>query len=201
MPLSESSQLPILGVCLGLQSLCIAFGGQLKRLAVVKHGIISQVTHVGRDIFAGVEKVAAVQYHSLHVDMLRNNDEIEELAWTVDEGENGRVLMAARHRRRPYWAVQYHLESICTEGGGQNVSLAKHHSKLYPGPCSRTCAPIIWHRTCLYAVSQRHHCLFIARAVFVLEPRGGLSIAAHQGHSEEDSCNHTGICKEGWQRI
>ncbi|KAF8423510.1 ADC synthase [Terfezia claveryi] len=119
--LSESSQLPILGVCLGLQSLCIAFGGQLKRLAVVKHGIISEVTHVGRDIFAGVEKVAAVRYHSLHVDMSGNNDEIEELAWTADEGENGRVLMAARHRRKPYWAVQYHPESICTEGGGQSV--------------------------------------------------------------------------------
>ncbi|KAF8427485.1 ADC synthase [Tirmania nivea] len=119
--LSESSQLPIFGVCLGLQSLCIAFGGQLKRLATVKHGIISQVTHVARDIFAGVENVAAVRYHSLHVDMHENNDEMEELAWTVDEGENGRVLMAARHRRRPYWAVQYHPESICTVGGGQNV--------------------------------------------------------------------------------
>jgi len=119
--LSESSQLPILGVCLGLQSLCIAFGGQLKRLAVVKHGIISQVTHVGRDIFDGVGRMAAVRYHSLHVDMHGNDDEIEELAWAVDEGENGRVLMAARHRRKPYWAVQYHPESICTEGGGQNV--------------------------------------------------------------------------------
>ena len=119
--LPEASQLPILGVCLGLQSLCIAFGGQLKRLAVVKHGIISQVTHVGRDIFAGVGEVAAVRYHSLHVIMHGNNDEIKELAWTVDEGENGRVLMAARHRTKPYWAVQYHPESICTEGGGQNV--------------------------------------------------------------------------------
>lgn len=119
--LSESSQLPILGVCLGLQSLCISYGGQLKRLAVVKHGIISKVTHVGRDIFADVGEVAAVRYHSLHVDMHGNADEIQELAWTVDEGENGRVLMAARHKRKPYWAVQYHPESICTEGGGENV--------------------------------------------------------------------------------
>ena len=119
--LSEPCQLPILGVCLGLQSLCVAFGGQLKRLAVVKHGIVSRVTHVGRDIFAGVQNVAAVRYHSLHVDMHGNNDEIEELAWAMDEGENGRVLMAAKHKRKPYWAVQYHPESICTEGGGQNV--------------------------------------------------------------------------------
>ena len=119
--LPDSSLLPIFGVCLGLQSLCIAYGGQLKKLRVVKHGIISEVTHVGQDIFTGVGQVKAVRYHSLHVDMLGDGSKIQTLAWTTDEGENGQVLMAAKHVTRPYWAVQYHPESICTEGGGDSV--------------------------------------------------------------------------------
>ncbi|KAF8477316.1 ADC synthase [Kalaharituber pfeilii] len=119
--LSPQNQLPIFGVCLGLQSLCIAFGGQLKRLNVVKHGIISEIEHVGWDIFDGVGTVKAVRYHSLHVDMNGSDNQIQELAWAADGNENGRVLMAAKHRTKPYWAVQYHPESICTEGGGESV--------------------------------------------------------------------------------
>ncbi|KAI5806560.1 ADC synthase [Peziza echinospora] len=120
--LPKKHLLPVFGVCLGLQSLCLAFGGQLKRLEVVKHGIISPVTHTGTDIFEGVKDINAVRYHSLHVDMRGVvGGEMEELAWVVDGGENGKVLMAARHKTRPYWAVQYHPESVCTEGGGERV--------------------------------------------------------------------------------
>lgn len=119
--LPPDSQLPIFGVCLGLQSLCLAYGGLLKRLAVVKHGIISNVSHSRKDIFTGVDEVMAVRYHSLHVDMQGNNFEIEELAWVDDIGENGRILMAARHKTKPLWAVQYHPESICTQGGAEEV--------------------------------------------------------------------------------
>ena len=76
--ISDDGILPIFGVCLGLQSLCIAYGGQLKRLKVVKHGIVSDVSHVGEDIFKDVEKVAAVRYHSLHVTMNGNHDAIQD---------------------------------------------------------------------------------------------------------------------------
>ncbi|KAJ7362554.1 ADC synthase [Mycena albidolilacea] len=116
----EKSTLPIFGVCLGLQSLGVAYGAQLKRLDVVKHGQISQIHHTGVELFHGVGRVEAVRYHSLHV-ALANGGDVEELAWADDGAENGRVVMAIRHASRPYWAVQYHPESVCTRGGGLEV--------------------------------------------------------------------------------
>ncbi|EKM61258.1 uncharacterized protein PHACADRAFT_247747 [Phanerochaete carnosa HHB-10118-sp] len=118
--LDEAHILPVFGVCLGLQSLAIEFGGTLKRLAVVKHGQISTILHEGSEIFKGVGPVEAVRYHSLHVSL--NGDEpLEALAWADDDEENGRVLMAAKHTSKPFWAVQYHPESVCTSGGGGEV--------------------------------------------------------------------------------
>ncbi|KAF9459240.1 ADC synthase [Collybia nuda] len=103
---------PIFGVCLGLQSLCVEYGGQIKRLNVVKHGQISRVSHTGTDIFAEVKDVFAVRYHSLHVKVDVDGD-ILPLAWTDDGEENG--------LHRPFWAVQYHPESVRTDGGGLEV--------------------------------------------------------------------------------
>ncbi|KAG2118006.1 ADC synthase [Suillus discolor] len=113
--------LPVFGVCLGLQSLALEYGANLRRLSVVKHGHVSAVEHNGTDIFKGVGPVDAVRYHSLHVELSGAKD-IEELASTHDEG-NGRVVMALRHRTRPFWAVQYHPESVLTRGGGIEVML------------------------------------------------------------------------------
>ncbi len=104
--------LPVFGVCLGLQSLAIANGATLKRLHRVKHGQISQIHHTATDIFDSVGSIRAVRYHSLHVE-LKTDGDVEELAWADDE-ENGRVVMGIRHRHRPFWAVQYHPESVCT---------------------------------------------------------------------------------------
>ena len=118
--LADDHALPVFGVCLGLQSLAIEFGAQLHRLDVVKHGQISDIQHTGTDIFSGVEDVAAVRYHSLHVS-LDNCDTLETLAWTDDRADNGKVVMAIRHRTKPLWAVQYHPESVRTEGGGEDV--------------------------------------------------------------------------------
>ncbi|KAJ7925948.1 ADC synthase [Mycena leptocephala] len=118
--LTERSLIPIFGVCLGLQSLGVAFGAQLKRLEVVKHGQISHIQHTGVELFDGVGMVEAVRYHSLHV-VLGKGGSVEELAWADDGAENGRVVMAARHTSKPFWAVQYHPESVCTRGGGLEV--------------------------------------------------------------------------------
>lgn len=93
--------LPVFGVCLGLQSLCLAFGGRIERLHVVKHGLTSPISHSGTGLFAGVGSVNAVRYHSLHAIPPPNT--IVPLAWTTDE--NGYVLMAARHAHRPFYAV------------------------------------------------------------------------------------------------
>lgn len=117
--LKEHDLLPIFGVCLGLQSLAIECGASLKRLHEVKHGQISYIKHVATDLFENMGLTSAVRYHSLHV-KLKQNGVVEELAWTDDE-ENGRVVMAVKHRSRPFWAVQYHPESVCTDQGGLQV--------------------------------------------------------------------------------
>ncbi|KAF8260738.1 ADC synthase, partial [Lactarius quietus] len=104
---------PVFGVCLGLQSLAIEFGAQLKRLNVVKHGQISRIHHNGTDLFKGVGEAHAVRYHSLHV-VLPVNGDLESLAWADDGAENGQVVMSVRHKSRPFLAVQYHPESTRT---------------------------------------------------------------------------------------
>ncbi|KAG8834264.1 Protein phosphatase PP2A regulatory subunit B [Serendipita sp. 399] len=113
--------LPVFGVCLGLQSLAISFGAQLKRLPEVKHGQISTVHHTGTDLFKLIGDVEAVRYHSLHVTINEENDQLRELAWARDGKENGKVIMAISHRTKPFWAVQYHPESVKTKGGGIEV--------------------------------------------------------------------------------
>ncbi|KAF8245095.1 para-aminobenzoate synthase [Wilcoxina mikolae CBS 423.85] len=119
--LGESNLLPVFGVCLGLQSLCLAFGGRVERLHTVKHGLTSSIQHGGVDLFEGVGDMTAVRYHSLHAKLeVGKSDEMEALAWTQDL-ENGEVLMAAKHRTKPFWAVQYHPESICTEGSDRVI--------------------------------------------------------------------------------
>jgi para-aminobenzoate synthetase len=117
--LEDGHLLPIFGVCLGLQSLGIEFGANLRRLGTVKHGLISRIHHTGSDIFQGVGEANAVRYHSLHV-TIPASGQIEELAWAEDE-ENGRVVMGLKHTSKPFWAVQYHPESVRTEGGGCEV--------------------------------------------------------------------------------
>ena len=108
------------GVCLGLQSLCVEFGAQLKRLLVVKHGLISKIHHTDKDLFKGAGSIEAVRYHSLHVDIC-GCPELEELAWADDGSENGKVVMGVRHLTKPFWAVQYHPESVRTVGGGKQI--------------------------------------------------------------------------------
>lgn len=117
--LKDTDILPIFGVCLGLQSLAIEYGGILKRLHTVKHGQRSKIHHNSQDIFSDAGEVNAVRYHSLHVE-LKEGLEVEELAW-ADDVENGKVTMGVRHKQKPFWAVQYHPESVWTEGGGLQV--------------------------------------------------------------------------------
>ncbi|KAH9951029.1 para-aminobenzoic acid synthetase [Amylocystis lapponica] len=131
---SDRYLLPVFGVCLGLQSLAVEFGASLNRLDVVKHGQISRIIHEGVEIFKGIGDIAAVRYHSLHV-KLCGDEEVEPLAWADDADDNGRVVMALKHKTRPFWAVQYHPESVCTREGGEEVlhnfwRLAKNWSTI-----------------------------------------------------------------------
>ncbi|KAH9081732.1 para-aminobenzoate synthase [Lactarius deliciosus] len=149
---------PIFGVCLGLQSLAIEFGAQLKRLNVVKHGQISQIHHNGTDLFKGVEEVHAVRYHSLHV-ILPIDGDLESLAWADDGAENGQVVMSVRHKSRPFLAVQYHPESARTSGGGLRV--LQNFWRL-----AKSCPP--WPQPTLAKVPQRGSVASVSTSVLHL---------------------------------
>lgn len=109
---------PILGVCLGHQSIGEAFGATVKRAPIPVHGKTSKVAHDGQDLFAGLIHDASVtRYHSLIVEDLP--PELVATAWTTDQTPGGeyRALMALRHRDYPVFGVQFHPESIATEDG------------------------------------------------------------------------------------
>lgn len=108
---------PILGVCLGFQSLCLEFGNKVERLESVKHGQIYDVIAQPSDLFpSGTPAFPSVRYHSLHVRHDNLNENIVPLAICKEE-DGGTILMAGRHKTLPLYGVQYHPESICSKRG------------------------------------------------------------------------------------
>jgi len=104
---------PLLGVCLGHQSVGHYFGGKVVRAGRLMHGKTSPILHNGTDVFRGLpQNFAATRYHSLLVDRGTFPAVLEITAETA-EGE----VMGLRHRTLPIWGVQFHPESIATEGG------------------------------------------------------------------------------------
>ena len=109
---------PIFGVCLGLQSIAVAFGGVVGRAPELLHGKTSAVFHDGAGVFAGLPSpLTATRYHSLALDPATVPDVLEVSART----ESG-VIMALRHRELPVECVQFHPESVLTEGGYQMLA-------------------------------------------------------------------------------
>ena len=105
--------LPILGVCLGHQSIGQAFGGEVVRAKATMHGKTSPMHHTEKGVFAGMPQYfTATRYHSLSVARETLPDVLEVTAWTQD-GE----VMGFQHKTRPIHGVQFHPESIATEGG------------------------------------------------------------------------------------
>ena len=104
---------PLLGVCLGHQSIGAAFGGDVVGAGVIVHGKTSMIRHNGHKLFRDVPSpFMATRYHSLVIKRDTCPDDLEITAETEDG-----VIMAVAHRRYPIWGVQFHPESIFTENG------------------------------------------------------------------------------------
>ena len=107
------AKVPILGVCLGHQAIAHHCGAEVALAVRPMHGRLDRIKHAQRDLFRGIpDRFEAVRYHSLAVTSIP--PAIEPLAW-ADDG----TLMALRHASRPWWGVQFHPESICTEFGAR----------------------------------------------------------------------------------
>lgn len=148
--LDERDLLPVLGICLGFQSLVLAFGGTIDRLGEPRHGVVRKVRGNGEGMFKGLAEIRTVQYHSLYgsigpaggrkgtetcdrrVSSLKRSD-LRPLAWDydMDNAEYGtedvtssnprRVLMAVEHKSKPFFGIQFHAESICSDDNARKV--------------------------------------------------------------------------------
>ncbi len=108
-----SGKIPILGVCLGHQSIGAAFGGKVIRAKQVMHGKTSLITHTGVGVFKGLPSpYTVIRYHSLAIERESLPDCLEITAWT-DDGE----IMGVRHKEFKVEGVQFHPESILSEHG------------------------------------------------------------------------------------
>ncbi|GAB4132582.1 anthranilate synthase component II [Thermopirellula anaerolimosa] len=112
-----SGRIPILGVCLGHQSIGQAFGAEIVRAPRLMHGKTDQIHHDGRTPFVGLENpFTATRYHSLIIAPETLSDEFIVSAWS-NLPDGGREIMAIRHRKWPIFGLQFHPESFLTECG------------------------------------------------------------------------------------
>ena len=110
-----ATRTPLLGICLGLQSLVAVHGGSIVRAPEPVHGKTSEIGHGGSGIMTGLpDPFVATRYHSLIVDRETVPDELEVTAWTEDG-----IVMGLAHREHPHHAVQFHPESYLSEDGMQ----------------------------------------------------------------------------------
>jgi anthranilate synthase component 2 len=108
-----AGRIPVLGVCLGHQSIGQAFGGKIVHAKHLMHGKTSQIHHTGMSVFRGLPNpFEATRYHSLVIERASLPDCLEVTAWTDDE-----EIMGVRHRTLPVEGVQFHPESILTQHG------------------------------------------------------------------------------------
>lgn len=147
--LADEDLLPVLGICLGFQSLAAEYGGEVRKLNQGLHGMVRRIHHIGEDksvpecwrsaTFDGVGKVEATLYHSLCVytgteDLSQDEFNhsrwapdsklalLQPLAWIDEPGmKDKRVLMAVKHITKPFWGLQYHPESACTNAESNKI--------------------------------------------------------------------------------
>ena len=111
-------EIPVLGICLGHQSIAAAYGGNVVRAKEIYHGKSSMVSLKGNDIFEGIgRKIEVMRYHSLVVDRSTLPKELEIIAETVDD----HVVMAIRHKTKKIYGIQFHPESVFTPKGKRMI--------------------------------------------------------------------------------
>ena len=113
-----AGKLPILGVCLGHQSIGQALGGRIVHADQVMHGKTSDIHHDNSDVFAGLQSpFVATRYHSLVIERESLPDCLEITAWTRSDTGEMDEIMGVRHKEHPVFGVQFHPESILTTCG------------------------------------------------------------------------------------
>ncbi|WP_404466974.1 anthranilate synthase component II [Planococcus rifietoensis] len=122
-----SGNIPILGVCLGHQSIVEYYGGKVRKGVHPVHGKVSEVTHSGQGVFAGlISPTPVVRYHSLvaEIDTLPG---ILEVTATAEDGS----IMGVRHKELPVEGIQFHPESILTKDGFQMLATAFQNAQVW----------------------------------------------------------------------
>ncbi|PGH04764.1 aminodeoxychorismate synthase [Helicocarpus griseus UAMH5409] len=150
----ELDNIPVLGVCLGFQSLCVKYGATIRKLPTPRHGKVVRFTHSGKDIFRNLpESFDVTLYHSLQVHLghpIESSGDLSDrllcwspsrrsdlvpLAWYQDVASGKANLMAVRHQTKPLWGVQFHPESCKSDTACRNMvknwweSVVDHNSK------------------------------------------------------------------------
>ncbi len=111
---------PILGVCLGHQSIAQAFGGKIVYADEIMHGKVSEIIHDGKGLYEGIPSPLSVtRYHSLVADKNLLPDCLEVTAYVQNTDNNSKEIMSFHHKSKQIYGVQYHPESILTEYGHQ----------------------------------------------------------------------------------
>ena len=111
-------RIPILGICLGHQSIGQAFGGKIIQAKEIMHGKTSKIIHQNDNIFSEVNNpFIATRYHSLVIEKESIPDCLEIIAWTKDKEDQIDEIMAVKHKEKKVYGVQFHPESIASEFG------------------------------------------------------------------------------------
>lgn len=125
-----AGKLPILGICLGHQSIGQVFGGNIVRAGQVMHGKTSPVVHANQGVFEGLNNpLVATRYHSLVIDKATLPECLEITAWTENQDGSMEEIMGVRHKEFDIEGVQFHPESILTEQGHELLNNFLKRSK------------------------------------------------------------------------
>ena len=128
--IDEEHVKPVLGVCLGFQSLVCAFGGKMERLSRPRHGISTRVNTCDNGLFNGLTDFETIQYHSLRANLgppepsctaSESCSELIPLAWDFSDPSESPILMSVKHTLKPFWGIQFHPESVLSSSEAKNV--------------------------------------------------------------------------------